>query len=177
MNAKLQLFVAVMIFLSFSACKKEYKPEFNTVLEQGFSGINKKVAKYTAYVVFSNDSDKSFKVENMVADLLVNGKDACTIYFNEKMELKPNSEIKIPARQSFDTKGVFEEGADGYTGTVKSVLKGSLTLIDGEGGTIEVPFSYSESVKITIKKEVRQEASDEKKDTRKEKREARKADK
>ena len=146
--------------LSLSGCKKERKPEFKTVLEQSFSGLHKKTAKYSAYVVFTNAGENAYTVDNLVADLVVDGKDAATVVYNGEMAIQPNSEFKVPVKQSFDPDDVFEPGEDGnYPKAVKVDLSGELQLINKDGDKVGVPFEYSESVNLNIKRELRKEKS------------------
>ena len=153
----------ILACLFLSGCKKEHKPEFKTVLEQSFSGLHKKTARYSAYVVFTNSGKNSFTVDNLVADLVVDGKDAATVVYNGEMAIQPKSEFKVPVKQSFDPDDVFDPGDDGsYPKAVKADLQGELMLINKEGQRIGVSFEYSESVNLNIKKDLKKEKKTEK---------------
>lgn len=95
------------------ACKREVKPVFKAITDQQITGVQKKQAKYTANAVFTNTSDQTFIVDNLVADLIIDGKDAATLYYNQPREIKPNSEFKLLLSQSFDNSDIIREGEDG----------------------------------------------------------------
>lgn len=158
------------------ACQNEYKPEFKAVTDQQITGVQKKFAKFSGTAVFTNSGQDTYTIDNLVADLIIDGKDAATLYYNQPREVRANSEFKLPLSQSFDNSTIIVQGTDGKFPTHTTVeIKGVLTMLNSESKKVEVPFATSETVRITVRKEVKEAKQEEKKTARELRREERKA--
>jgi len=172
-SLKLMLMISAVLLI---ACQSEYKPEFKAITDQQITGVQKKLAKFSGTAVFTNSGQDTYTVDNLVADLIIDGKDAATLYYNQPREIRANSEFKLPLSQSFDNSSIIVQGAEGKFPTHATVeIKGILTMLNAESMKVEVPFASSETVRIVVRKDLKDAKQEEKKTARELKREERRA--
>jgi hypothetical protein len=162
--------ILLLVCAVFTGCKqKEEGPEFKTVTDIDLGNIGKKNSKFSCIVVFSNPDDKAkYTVKQIMADLLINEKDAGTPINDKELVFYPRSECKVPLNFQITPSDFIKE--DEHPKSLPVSLKGTLTIVNEKGKEIKIDFKHSESVAIHIKKEEKAERKLNKEEERSEKR-------
>lgn len=160
------------------ACKSGSDGEvsFKSVYNVQLKGLNKKRGELSALVVLDNSFvDKDFKVKEVNLDILIDGIDVGTYYSTKTLQVKAQSELKIPVEYAIDNQKIQNSEGE-YSSIFVVKFDGEIVLTDAQGKEQTVDIKHQESVNpIVSKKEKKSktevEESEEDKMTRKEKRE------
>ena len=162
--------ILVLAMLIFAACKqKEDSVEFKTITSIELGNLGKKTSKFKCMVVFSNSDDKAkYTMKQLMADLVINGKDAGTPINDGELEFFPRSECKVPLNFEIKSSDFLSENESQKSLPIE--INGTLTLVNERGKEFKVDFKHSESVEVHIKNEEKEERKLNKKEEKEEKR-------
>ena len=167
------LYFIISIFL-FTACKTDKNAiEFKKVNNIDLGNLSKENATMNATVVFINNSDKEFKLKDIVIDFIVDGKDIGTIVTKSNKLIKANDEFSVPIKYTYNTSSFVAKDHEPL-GKYELKLTGDLTVLDGNNEEITISINHTSTYEYQTKKEIRVEKRETKKEERQKRREERK---
>lgn len=143
--------------LAITSCKNQSEGEvtFKSIYNLQLKGLNKKKGDLSALIVLSNShSGTDYKVKEVNLDISVDGVDVGTYYSRNTLQVKAQSELKVPIEYAVDNQKL--QNSKGEYPTVFVVrLTGGIVLTDAQGNEQIVEVAHQESVHPIVSKKER----------------------
>lgn len=153
--------ILCIAFFTIVACKSGSDGDisFKSVYNVQLKGLNKKKGEISALLVLNNTfTDKDYKVKEVNLDILIDGIDVGTYYSTKTLQVKAQSELKIPVEYAIDNQKI--QNSDGeYASILVVKFDGEIVLTDAQGNEQTVKVKHQESVNPIVSKKEKKSMS------------------